>query len=557
MAHITIEDLSFTYPDMQAPALRHLSLSLEKGTFTLLCGPSGCGKTTLLRLLKAKLSPGGRKEGRIFWKDRPLDTLSAREQAEKIGFVMQNPETQIVTDKVWHELAFGLENLGLPPSAMKRRIGEMASFFGISDWFRRDTADLSGGQKQLLNLAAVMVMRPELLLLDEPTSQLDPIAAAGFLSIVKKINRELGVTVLMTEHRLEDVFPAVDRVAVLDGGRLCMHTDPASAAARIPDACPLLLPGLPSAVRIFAGLKGVEKPPLDTEEARALLRRKFDNPVCCRPPSKASVPGRPAVELRDVWFRYQKDGDDILRGLELQIREGEIFALLGDNGAGKSTLLSLLAGLRRPYRGRIWVKGKAIEKYKGASLYRRLLASLPQNPQTVFVHTTLGDEFAETGRLMGLSGDALEREIDGLCKRMGLEPLRSRHPYDLSGGEQQKAALVKLLLLQPSILLLDEPTKGIDPGGKEELRRIFRGLRAQGKTLILVTHDVEFAAETADRCALLFDGEAVGLDTPAAFFSENYFYTTAASRISRGVYDLAVTCDDVRRLNAENGGVYA
>ena len=387
MALVTIEDVSFTYPALDQPALLHFSLTLEKGSYTLLCGPSGCGKTTLLRLLKTKLAPHGKRQGSLYWEGRPFDVLTPKEQAEKIGFVMQNPESQIVADKVWRELAFGLENLGMPPSAMKRRIGEMASFFGIADWFRADTASLSGGQKQLLNLAAVMAMQPELLLLDEPTSQLDPIAASTFLTILQKINRELGTTILLTEHRLEEVFSAADQVAVMNKGRLVLQASPAAAAQRIPSLCPALLPGLPSAIRIFSGMKGVSLPPLTVREGRACMREFFPTPAFRSPPpapnptTKINAPL--VLQAQDLWFRYHKNAPDILRGLHLQVKEGEILALLGDNGVGKSTLLSVLAGLKRAYKGNVLVKGRSLDKYKGDSLYRQVLAFLPQNPQKI------------------------------------------------------------------------------------------------------------------------------------------------------------------------------
>lgn len=557
MDTITIQNVSFTYPHADLPALRELSLSLPAGSFTLLCGPSGCGKTTLLRLMKKKLSPAGTRSGDILFEGRPLDALTAREQAADIGFVMQNPETQIVTDKVWHELAFGLDNLGTPPHAVKRRVGEIAGFFGITDWYRADTACLSGGQKQLLNLAAVMAMRPRLLLLDEPTSQLDPIAASAFISMLHKLNRELGVTILLTEHRMEEVFSAADQVAFMTDGLLHFVAPPREAARRIAHTYPAHACGLPSASRIFAAQTGADMP-LTVREGQEILRRLCPKPAAVGPVKEAT--GSPAasadtvLELRDVWFRYEKEKNDILRGANLQVRQGELLAVLGDNGAGKSTLLAVLSGALRPYRGKVLAADKELRQYKGGALYRRFLSCLPQNPQTVFVADTLRKELDEVKNCLGLTREDYEKKREALCDRLGIAHLLDRHPYDLSGGQQQKAALAKILLLEPKLLLLDEPTKGIDPAGKQELIRIFRELRREGLTLLLVTHDVEFAAESADRCGLLFDGDVVGLDRPEVFFSENHFYTTAASRISRGVFKQAVTCNQVSALCRLNGG---
>lgn len=555
MDTITIQNLSFTYPHAGRPALDKITLSLPAGSFTLLCGPSGCGKTTLLRMIKKKLSPAGSRSGDILFEGRTLDSLTDREQAADIGFVMQNPETQIVTDKVWHELSFGLESLGVPAAAVKRRVGEMAGFFGITDWYRADTARLSGGQKQLLNLAAVMAMGPRLLLLDEPTSQLDPIAASSFMAMLRKINRELGVTILLTEHRMEEVFPAADQVAFMAGGSLCFTQPPREAARRIACAYPAYACGLPAAARVFAAVEAETDMPLTVREGQDALRRRCPAPALVSLPEEAeAAAAETALELKEVWFRYGKDKPDVLRGANLRVRRGEILALLGDNGAGKSTLLSLLAGTLRPYRGKVLAAGKELTKYKGGALYRRLLSCLPQNPQTVFVADTLEKELDEVKNCLGISQAQYETRRADICGRLGISQLLDRHPYDLSGGEQQKAALAKILLLEPKLLLLDEPTKGIDPAGKQELTRIFRQLRQDGLTLLLVTHDVEFAAETADRCGLLFDGDVAGLDRPEIFFSENHFYTTAASRISRGVFERTVTCAQVAALCRRNGG---
>ena len=344
MEILKIRNLSFSYPSKEEKALSNLSFSVHAGEFLVLCGQSGCGKTTLLRLLKKELSPNGTKEGEIFFEGRTLEELEDYRSASEIGFVLQNPEMQIVTDKVSSELAFGLENLGVDQEEMRLRVGEMASYFGIEGLFRKQTGTLSGGQKQLLNLAAVMVLSPKILLLDEPTAQLDPIAASNFIFALHKINRELGVTVILAEHRLEEVFPLADRVAVLEEGRLVCLDEPKAVCKNLgkhPLSC-----GFPAAVRIFSGLKGEGECPISVKEGRSFLRHF--------PPKSLLLPQEPqsgetALSLENAWFRYERQSPDILRGLNLKVYTGEFFSVLGGNGAGKTTMLKVLAGLCRAY----------------------------------------------------------------------------------------------------------------------------------------------------------------------------------------------------------------
>ena len=568
MELLSVRDLTFTYPKQRAmtgeagPALDQVSFSVKEGEFIVLCGESGCGKTTLLKLLKRELSPHGEKSGEIFFHGIRQEELSEAEAACQIGYVLQNPENQIVTDKVWHELAFGLENMGVPTQVIRRRVAEMACFFGIDDWFRKKTTELSGGQKQLLNLASIMVMQPKLLILDEPTSQLDPIAASDFINTLQKINKDLGLTILMTEHRLEEVFPAADRVLVMDHGKLLLAEPPAQAGRDLKriDQNHKMLCGLPSAVRIYHGLDAEEEGcPLTVREGRAFLEKNYENRIRSLSGLKEKNGGSPvtdrpiAMRMKEVCFRYEKDSPDVLEGAALTLYEGEIISLLGGNGAGKTTLLSVIAGTNRPYHGKIEIFGKRIGTYKGNELYVRTLASLPQNPQTVFLKMTVREDYEEIGTVMGYGKEELEREIQAMAELLGITHLLDHHPYDLSGGEQQKAAIGKVLLLKPRLLLLDEPTKGIDAWSKKQLGKLLNQLKAQGLTVLMVTHDVEFAAEVSDRCGLFFDHEITSLDTPDEFFGSNQYYTTAANRISRSLYDNAVTCDEVIALCKANG----
>ena len=553
MEILRIEDVSFRYPKTETYALRHLSLSVRQGEFLVICGASGCGKTTLLRLLKRELAPAGELGGRIVYNGTEQAALDERVAAGEIGFVLQNPDSQIVTDKVWHELAFGLENLGVPTDVIRRRVGEMAGYFGIGDWFRRRTDELSGGQKQLLNLAAVMVMQPKILILDEPTGQLDPIAAADFIATLQKLNRELGLTILLAEHRLEEVFPIADRVLMMEDGHARLCAAPRAVGRQLdtlPPDHPLRL-GLPSAVRLFDGLAIDDECPLTVREGRDFLERHFTGGNE-RPTEPVDAPhGAAAIELKNVWFRYEREGAYVLRGTTMSVYAGEHYCLLGGNGTGKTTVLNVIAGLKRAYRGQVRIDGKPIRSYKGSALYRHHLALLPQNPQTVFLHDTVRADLQEILEATEVPRAAHDERIAAAAKKVGVTHLLERHPYDLSGGEQQTCALAKILLLEPRILLLDEPTKGLDAAAKRRLKTLLQTLQADGLTILTVTHDVEFAAETADRCALFFDGEVLSADVPAAFFAENNFYTTAANRMARSLWPHAVTCEQVLACAAE------
>ena len=565
MALLEVKNLSFTYPRQPKdttepkPALSDVSLEIRKGEFMVLCGASGCGKSTLLRLLKRELAPEGEKSGEIIFCGKEQSTLSEREAACEIGYVLQNPENQIVTDKVWHELAFGLENMGVPTPVIRRRVAEMACFFGIDDWFRKKTTELSGGQKQLLNLASILSMQPKLLILDEPTSQLDPIAASDFIHTLSKINKELGLTILLTEHRLEEVFPLADRVAVMDQGKLLFVESPRQAGHELKKFDPnhRMLLGLPSAVRIYQGLDAEDVTcPLTVRDGRNFIEENYNNTITRleREPEKKEEKDRPiAMRMKDICFRYEKEEPDVLDLVALTLFEGELVSLLGGNGAGKTTLLSVISGTNRPYYGKIEVFGKRLQKYRGKELYIRKLASLPQNPQTVFLKMTVREDYEELAKVLECKKSELEKKIQAVTQKLEITHLLDRHPYDLSGGEQQRAAIGKVLLLEPRLLLLDEPTKGIDAWSKRQLGNLLKDLRRQGITVLMVTHDVEFAAEVSDRCGLFFDHEITSVDTPEEFFCNNNYYTTAANRISRQQYENAITCEEVIELCRLNG----
>ena len=538
---LTVENLTFTYPLGTAPAVRDLSFSVRAGDFAVLCGATGSGKSTLLRLLKRELAPLGEKTGRVLYRGTPVEDLPAAVSARSVGFVMQMPEQQIVTDKVWHELAFGLENLGVPEPEIARRVAEMASYFGIEGWYDQNTAQLSGGQKQLLNLAAVMAMDPDILILDEPTAQLDPIAASDFIATLQKLNRDFSLTVLVAEHRLEELIPACDRLLVMENGRMTHDGGPRDVIAEMAED-DALLPAMPTAPRLARAFGLTEDCPLSVREGRRFLGERFSNRVRSLPVEKpAAEPQKsPALEFRDVCFRYDRDAPDVLHSLSLTVYEGEIFCVLGGNGSGKTTSLGCAAGLLRPYAGSIRVFGRKLKDYRNQSLYRDCLALLPQDVGTLFLRPTVREELEDARA----AGEKLPFD---------LTPLYDKHPYDCSGGEQQLVALAKVLATHPRLLLMDEPTKALDAGRKREIARILKELQSRGVTVVVVTHDVEFAAVAADRCALFFRGSVVSVDSPDAFFGENRFYTTAACRMSRGFYDRAVTLEALKALCRLNG----
>ena len=528
-----IKKLTFTYPEQPVPALRDLSLTVRQGEFVVLCGPSGCGKSTLLRQLKRALSPHGKRSGIILFEGSPLEELDQRTESQRIGFVQQSPENQVVTDKVWHELAFGLESLGYDTPTIRRRVAEMASFFGIQTWFYKNVTELSGGQKQLLNLASIMAMQPSVLILDEPTSQLDPIAASDFLATLGKINRELGTTILLTEHRLEEAFPLATTVAVMDRGALLCTGTPQEVGEQLRQSGHTMFLSMPTPMRIWAAVSDSAPCPVTVREGREWLtgfasRREIE-------PLRPEQPKQPCSDAvlqgHELWFKYDKGLPDVVKGLSLSLRKGEFLALLGGNGTGKTTSLKLLSGLQKPYRGELEIFGS--------------VGMLPQNPQTLFVKKTVREDLYEILKGRKLSKEWQDQRVAHVTALCRLEELLERHPYDLSGGEQQRAALAKVLLLNPEILLLDEPTKGLDAEFKQVFAEILQILLRRGTAVLMVSHDIEFCARYAHRCALFFDGGIVTEGTPRNFFSGNSFYTTAANRMARQLLPRAVTVEDV------------
>lgn len=584
---VEVKDFSFSYPECSHKVLEHVNLKIKEGTLNVVCGRSGCGKSTLLRQLKTVLAPAGNTSGQILYRGVSLKDTDHRTQSQEIGFVMQNPDNQIVTDKVWHELAFGLESLGCDNATIRLRVAEMASYFGIQQWFYKNVAELSGGQKQLLNLAAVMAMHPSLLILDEPTSQLDPIAASDFLETVKKINRDIGTTVLLTEHRLQDIIPYADRIFVMDEGGVFMDGTPREIGTALGRQKHGMFLSMPVPMQIYGETRSRLTCPLTVSQGRQWIQEYIEEKGITKeqiqqanqrlagsthaqdnklPGETAGSEGKgilaglksrnhtpePAIQMKGVWFRYEKDSPDVVRDLSLEVKKGEFYALVGGNGTGKSTTLSLLSRVHQPYKGRIYLEGKDLRSFKDNQLYCGYLGVMPQNPQSIFLKKTVLEDMYSVigGKKEKLSKEynlsmKKEKAIEGIVSLTHLNGLLDRHPYDLSGGEQQRLALAKVLLLRPKILLMDEPTKGMDAEYKEELGGILKKLQSHGMTIFMISHDVEFVAEYADTTGLFFEGNIVTSKKTRDFFAGNNFYTTAANRMARGLFPEAVTGKDV------------
>ena len=584
---VEVKDFSFSYPECSHKVLEHVNLKIKEGTLNVVCGRSGCGKSTLLRQLKTVLAPAGNTSGQILYRGVSLKDTDHRTQSQEIGFVMQNPDNQIVTDKVWHELAFGLESLGCDNATIRLRVAEMASYFGIQQWFYKNVAELSGGQKQLLNLAAVMAMHPSLLILDEPTSQLDPIAASDFLETVKKINRDIGTTVLLTEHRLQDIIPYADRIFVMDEGGVFLEGTPREIGTALGREKHGMFLSMPVPMQIYVETRSRLTCPLTVSQGRQWIQEYIEEKGITKeqiqqanqrlagsthaqdnklPGETAGSEGKgilaglksrnhtpePAIQMKGVWFRYEKDSPDVVRDLSLEVKKGEFYALVGGNGTGKSTTLSLLSRVHQPYKGRIYLEGKDLRSFKDNQLYCGYLGVMPQNPQSIFLKKTVLEDLYSVigGKKEKLSKEynlsmKKEKAIEGIVSLTHLNGLLDRHPYDLSGGEQQRLALAKVLLLRPKILLMDEPTKGMDAEYKEELGGILKKLQSHGMTIFMISHDVEFVAEYADTTGLFFEGNIVTSKKTRDFFAGNNFYTTAANRMARGLFPEAVTGKDV------------
>lgn len=525
---IEVRGLSFAYPGAETPVLEGLDWSVPQGAFALLVGGTGSGKSTLLSLLKPEIAPAGTRSGELRVLGEPVADMDVRASAERVGYVFQDPENQIVCETVWHEMAFGLENLGVSRDEMRRRVAETSYFFGLEDWLHRDTDTLSGGRKQLLSLAAVLTLRPRVLLLDEPTSQLDPVAEKNFLHALFRVNRELGCTVVVATHQSRPMLEYATCAYRIEGGRVREVADIASLGHR-EELFSGEVPGWDGSRRAKNGIfstvgdqQGSLDPRADAPGVKKGLKpdksAEFEEQLL--PQDGSEVPSRAdgcrifpkmyagsATTLAGSWFRYDRASGWVLRGLDAAFLAGAVHAIVGGNGCGKSTMLSILAKTVKLQRGRM-VRGAASA------------ALLPQNPKALLVAETVRDELMEWASTCGYGEDmARERAVS-----LGLAGLGERHPYDLSGGQRQLLALAKLLLIGPELLLLDEPTKGLDLASRRIIARALRDHAKAGGTVIMATHDLDFAEQVADDVAMMFDGEIACMEPPADFFADNVFY---------------------------------
>lgn len=595
---IQIRDLTFAYAAGDEPVLSDINIDIGSGEFVIIMGSSGSGKTTLLKMLKRNMIPAGRYSGRVYIYGKEADKLTDRENAAGIGYVSQDPDNQIVTDKVWHELAFGLENLGMDNVTIRKKVAEMSEYFGITGWYDREVSKLSGGQKQILNLASVMVMQPGILLLDEPTANLDPLAAIRFLDVVKRINQELGVTVVMVEHNLEHIYADADRIIAIDKGRVAANSSPKKAAADIITAGSFLIEGLPVASRLYSGYNKKngnsvvsynnvnidsnnknnhilsDEIPLTVKEGRRWYvnykkvygkditkdKDKINNfagksiindKVIKKDVLEDNITGNKnkkrigfikknnlenkssrkntdnientVCQLKNVSYSYNKKLPYIIDGVDVSFKEGKITAILGGNGAGKSTMLKLIAGIIKPVCGKI--------------ISNKRIIMLPQDPKAVFTEVSVEEELAEVlmdkgnGIYNNMPMEDKREIVEQIIEEFGLNDIRKNNPYDISGGQQEKLAIAKVLLLKPEVLLLDEPTNGLDPYFKKTLGKLLKKINADGVTIIIVSHDLEFVDSFCDDVIMLFDRKVAAQDSTHKFLRDNMFYTTNYYRI--------------------------
>jgi energy-coupling factor transport system ATP-binding protein len=530
MAFIELKHVSFSYPSADKAAIEDFSLIVEKGQFVVLFGPSGSGKSTVLRMLKKEIQPHGVLKGELIISGQSLDQDG--EPSSRVGFVFQDPENQVVADDVLHEVVFGLENMGVMTNEMRSRVAEMVHFFGAESLLHRKTHELSGGMKQQINLASVLLMQPDILLLDEPTAQLDPVSAREFLDMLVRLNEEFGMTIILAEHRLDDVFTIADKIVLLKNGKCIAEGEPKQVIETIwnsPERT--FVPSIPALYLSTTKKENRRDIPLSVKEGRRWIQELNLIGQSKEDRFRTEIQDKKLIEVKKLLFRYRKEGDIVLNELDFTLNKGDIYALLGGNGSGKSTLLKILVGILKPINGRITLMDKPLKAWKSLEIVKKI-GYLPQNPKIFFVHDTVEKEIQETMQKWSITNQA---EVNNLLQRLGISHLLHNHPYDLSGGELQKAALACVLLRKPDILLLDEPTKGLDPISKDSFSKILHNLQEEGMTVIMSTHDIEFAAVNATKCGMMFQGNITSENEPKEFFKGNFFYTTMVQRLFRNL----------------------
>ena len=527
---IQFQQVSFTYPEAAVPALRDVSLHVLAGTVALVAGSSGSGKSTLLRCTNGLVPhfSGGQLSGSL--RVNGLDPVQGSPQvmSRHVGFVFQDPEAQLVVDRVEDEIAFALENLALPRGEMESRVAEALALLELEPLRSRRVETLSGGERQRVAIAAALALRPRLLVLDEPTSQLDPHSAEEVLQALQRLNQTLGLTILLSEHRLERVLPFAGQLIYLESGRPGVISGlPRSVLAEMPLRPPLAALGL---------ALGWEPLPLSVEEARPFVGNGHPRHLATKGGNRRFDFSRYPPLLKAEGLEVSYGAIPALRGVDLELRPGEITALLGPNGAGKSTLLRCLVGLLRPAHGSVWIGGQNIAGKDTASICRQV-GYLPQDPNALLFADTVRQELEATLRFHGqLAGP----HVDDLLARLGLAGKAEAYPRDLSVGERQRAALGAVMIVQPQVLLLDEPTRGLDYVAKRGLLDLLRGWRAEGMAILLVTHDVELAALAADQVILMENGQVTATGSPAQVLAGSAQFAPQIARLFPGTGWLTV-----------------
>jgi energy-coupling factor transport system ATP-binding protein len=554
--------VTYTYPGATQPALRDFSLDVAEGEFLLVAGMSGAGKSTLLRLLNGLVPHfyGGALSGNISVAGHDPVERGPGEMSDVVGLVFQDPEAQFVAEIVEDEMAFAMENAGLPLAVMRKRVEESLHALGIEHLRGRRVSTLSGGERQRVAIAAVLTMQPHVLALDEPTSQLDPQSAEEVLDSLVKLNEDLGLTIILSEHRLERVVQHADRILYIATDRATAERPiigpPREVLAEIPLAPPLAQVGK---------LLGWHPLPLSIKEARKLAvtrdqgsgftrqtavgsRQELTqyalpvtdhlSSIVHRPSSR---PPAPAITLRNVWFGYGERS--VLRGLSLEFGAGEITALMGRNGAGKTTILKLVLGLLKPARGSVQTLGLDTRQAALDQIARRV-AYVPQQPDVLLFAETVKGEVDFTRKAHQLPPDGA-----GLLESLGLSRYHENDPRDLSVGERQRVALAAVLAAEPQALVLDEPTRGLDYAQKQALVSVLRDLRDSGRAVVLATHDVELAAQLADRVVLLGDNDVIADGPAREVMTGSLVFSSQVSKLFRD--PALVTAEDVARTLAK------
>jgi len=544
---IKLYDFTFTYNGANKPALQNVALTIEDGEFILITGPSGGGKSTLCRCFNGLVPHfyGGTISGRAEVQGMDILRTPPKELTTKVGMVFQDPENQLVTTDVEREIAFGLENLGFPVNLIARRIEEALDTVGIASLRFRRHHELSGGEKQKVAIASVLALHPEVLVLDEPTSELDPQSAEEVLRLLERLNDELGITIILIEHRLDRVIHLVDRVLVMNEGIIQASGQP----REVMNTDGLCL-GIPPVIRLMQRLraKGLKlgKLPLTVKEARLKLQKVLRN-INTTEFADDRLDINPVLKVDKLWFSYEDRA--ALRDIKITINKGEFIAIMGRNASGKTTLVKHLNGLARPSKGRVIIDGIDTKQYSVAELSRQV-GYVFQNPNDHLFADTVEEEVAFSLRNQGVEQENIDKSVERILNEFKLTRYRQVYPRNLSGGEKQRLALASVLVTRPKIIILDEPTRGMDYALKRELIGFLTDYCKYGNTVVMVTHDVETVAECADRVILLSEGRVVVDGSKREVLSKALLFSPQINRLAQalssfGVSDTTLTVDEM------------